>query len=166
MPKTNHVCSSAGLVPSSSGKDRLHGLKNSYMDSPVLKATAPTAVVPPAHVAVVERRKDSCFPKSPMIHNREDPGPRPGDPKLAFRVRAGLEEAFKPFRTMPRGRLSRRGDGTRLLGLTLNSDWMSNGGALTERYPLQTQIPGALRLSSFLGRLWNLWDVREEVHHH
>lgn len=100
-----------------------------------------------------------------MIHNREDPGHRPGDPKLAFRVRAGLEEAFKPFRTMPCGRLSRRGDGTRLLGLTLNSDWMSNGGALTERYPLQTQIPGPLRLSSFLGRLWNLWDVQEEVRH-
>lgn len=92
---------------SSRGKDGLHGPKlhgSLQQDRITLKAATPAAVVPWAHVTVVERRKDSCFPKSPMIQHREDTEHRAGDAKLAFRVRAGLEEAFKPFRTRPCGR--------------------------------------------------------------
>lgn len=49
-------------------------------------------------MAVVERGKFSQESHNPT--HGEDTGHYAGDPKLAFRVRAGMEEILKPFRTM------------------------------------------------------------------
>lgn len=74
MPVNIHGCSetSAGLRKHCLAEGRmacLHGLKlygSLQQDGITLKASAQTAVVPCAHVTVVERRKDYFFPRVPQ----------------------------------------------------------------------------------------------------
>jgi hypothetical protein len=91
-------------------------------------------------VAVVERRKDPCFPKSPIIQHTG----RTQDAMLEIQslpLESG-QSWRRPLNPLePCGWRHRRGDGMRLLDLELSSKWMHSCGALRDAPHPQTQIP-------------------------